>query len=81
MSMVPHGLLALCGALCAEFHKQFLIALAKVVILLRPSRAMDLFERIMGVEHELHDALLGSEKLVSRCHGQDSFLPSPPRGT
>ena len=53
MGIVPNGLLALGGALCAERHKQFLIALAKVVILLRPSRSMDLFERIMGVEHEL----------------------------
>jgi hypothetical protein len=78
---VPNGLLALYGALGAERHQQFLIALAKVVILLHTFRAMDLAERIMGVEHELHDALLGSEKLVSRCHGQDSFPPSPPRGT
>jgi hypothetical protein len=62
MGIVTNGLLALCGALCAECYKQFLIALAKVVILLRPSRSMDLCERIMGVEHELPDALLGSAR-------------------
>ena len=62
MGIVPNGLLALCGALCAECYKQFLIALAKVVILLRPSRSMDLCERIMGVEHELPGALLGSAR-------------------
>jgi hypothetical protein len=52
MGEVPNGVLALCGALCAECYKQFLIALAKVVILLRPSRSMDLCERIMGVKHD-----------------------------
>jgi hypothetical protein len=78
MSIVPNGLLALCGALCAERYKQFLIALAKVVILLRPARAIDLVERIMGVEHELPGALLGSARLFPRCHGQYSSLPSQP---
>src|SRR6266571_2117982 len=70
-----------CGNLGAERHKQFLIELAKVVILLRTFRSMYLLERIMGIEHELHVALLGSDKLFSRCHCQDSSPPSLPRGT
>jgi len=81
MGIVPNGLLALYGALGAERHKQFLIELPKVVILLHTFRAMYLSKRIMGIEHELHGALLGSDTLVSRFHCQDSFLPSPPQGT
>jgi len=81
MAILPNGLLDLYSALGAERHKQFLIELPKVVILLHTFRAMDLSERIMGIEHELHCALLGSDTLVSRYHCQDSLLPSPPRGT
>src|SRR5919201_1103983 len=50
-SVLPNGLLDLCGALCAERYKQFLIALTEMLILLRPSGSMYLFERIMGVAH------------------------------
>jgi len=78
---VPDGLLDLCGALFAERHKQFLIELAEVVILLRTFRSMYLFERIMGVKHELHIALLGSDTLSPRFHGQYSCPPSQPLGT
>jgi hypothetical protein len=78
---VPNDLLDFCGTLFAERHKQFLIELAKVVILLRTFRSMYLLERIMGVEQELHIALLGSDKLSPRFHGQHSCPPSQPLGT
>ena len=75
MGIVPNGLLALCGALCAECYKQFLIALAKVVILLRTSRSMDLCERIMGVEHELPGALLGSARFFLGAMASTPLFP------
>src|SRR5438105_11432385 len=44
-------------------------------------RSMELFERIMGVEHELHGALFGSNRLSPRGRCQSSSPPSSPLGT